>query len=261
MPKNAPPKCFIFPLPSATWNKKPSQLFKLNISPQREAELSFFLLAVHFKVPVHGESSCTLPSSGGQTVQSVQRDTNYKIQTRKSEGRERNKNEDKLGAHQTRQRSATALSQPITRWNWPVLHTVQQLCFLFWIWCQIHCDRTNSGQSESYLQSSFSPHSPALWAPWRQQLHPLPPFLPLGLASRAGASCSLGTSTVRINIWALWLILQSGHILMSTEAGTVLKGFPLLVIGEISKAASQTAGLCTHIVCVPAKKHSWWKLK
>lgn len=43
---------------------------------------------------------------------------------------------------------------------------------------------------------------------------------------------------------------------MFAEASLVLKGFPLLVIGGNSKAASQTPGLFTHVVCVPAKKHS-----
>lgn len=40
---------------------------------------------------------------------------------------------------------------------------------------------------------------------------------------------------------------------MSTEACTVLKGLPLLVIGGNSKAASQTPELFTHVACVPAK--------
>lgn len=103
--------------------------------------------------------------SEADSVQSIQRGTNYKIQARKSEGRDRNKNEDKLGTHQARQRSAAALSWLITRWNWPILHTAQRLCFLVLIWRWIHCDRINSNQPKSYPQSSFSPHSLALWAP------------------------------------------------------------------------------------------------
>lgn len=39
------------------WNKKLSEFYKLNICQQIEAELSFFLLADHFKISVHAEQA------------------------------------------------------------------------------------------------------------------------------------------------------------------------------------------------------------
>lgn len=49
---------------------------------------------------------------------------------------------------------------------------------------------------------------------------------------------------------------MSGDMRTSTKAHTILKGFPLLVIGGNSKVASRTPGLFAHVVFVPAKKHS-----
>lgn len=138
------------------------RILKLNICNQRQSEFSCSWLTDHWKISMHTEqdqSVLCLAQWGRLCAINAERHRLQKAE--QNEGRDRNKNEDKLGAHWAREAQFYQANLYTLELDYSA-HNAAPLLFSVWGW--IHCGRINSDQPKPYLQIS-SVGTPMLVAP------------------------------------------------------------------------------------------------